>query len=170
MKAMLLLARAAALLAPPAAAADDPVWLAAHNGARARFGEAPLVWSAPVAAIAQSWADTLAGEGCALRHSGGNALGENLAWFRGRRANPAEVVALWMSEEKDYDISRRQCRPGAQRKARTGQPAGRPAGASAQMAVPAALSRAIVGSDHPQSAPRHCRQSGRQSKPRGSPA
>jgi pathogenesis-related protein 1 len=74
---------------------------AAHNAIRAEVSASPplqdLVWSADLAAVAQNYAEHLAGD-CKLVHSGGD-FGENLAFFSGETPAPARVVDLWASEK-----------------------------------------------------------------------
>ena len=75
-------------LVPADAAAGDPDparagMVEAHNKVRAGVGRdlAPLAWSAPLAALAQGWAETLAADGCAMRHNPARGrVGENLLW------------------------------------------------------------------------------------------
>ena len=85
----------------------------AHNRARRAVGVPPLQWSAQLAATAQSWANRLGGEGCAMRHSRASGLGENLAWASGRQMSPAAVVALWVDEARAYNRAANSCAPGA---------------------------------------------------------
>src|SRR5688572_14080901 len=77
---------------------------AAHNAERCAVETAtpiPLLsWSTSLAAVAQAYADELAGQGCNLVHSGG-PYGENLFWGSASYP-PNEVVAAWMSEESCY--------------------------------------------------------------------
>jgi hypothetical protein len=73
---------------------------AAHNAARCAAGASPeippLAWSSSLAAVAQAYAEVLAGQGCDLVHSGG-PYGENL--FAGTGSYPPDfVVDAWMSE------------------------------------------------------------------------
>ncbi|MBN8890071.1 MAG: hypothetical protein J0H91_07225 [Rhodospirillales bacterium] len=105
--------------APPARGYGDPEpaqfagMLAAHNRARRAVGVPDLHWSAEVAAIAQNWANRLRGANCAMQHSGTSGVGENLAWFGGAHASPADVVALWVGEARAYNPATGACAPGA---------------------------------------------------------
>jgi pathogenesis-related protein 1 len=83
--------------------------LAAHNQVRRRFGSPPLIWSDNLARVAQKWADTLVARR-QFRHSGNRSLGENLFQVTGARATPAQVVAEWASEAKDYNRAANSCR------------------------------------------------------------
>jgi len=108
---------AAALAAAGPAMAQEPAamagMLAAHNEARRAVGVAPLQWSAELANSAASWAETLRGRGCAMRHSGRAGVGENLAWASGQRLTPGQVAGMWVDERRDYDAPRNACAPGA---------------------------------------------------------
>jgi pathogenesis-related protein 1 len=86
--------------------------IAAHNQVRSRVGLPALQWSPKLAALAQQWADDLVAKG-QFRHRPKGQYGENLFEIRGGRAKPAEVVADWAAEAKDYDAARNTCRAGA---------------------------------------------------------
>jgi len=86
---------------------------AAQNQARRAVGVPDLHWSARLTATAQSWADTLHRRGCAMQHSATPSLGENLAWTYGRHMRPADVVAMWLGEARNYDRIAGRCVPGA---------------------------------------------------------
>jgi uncharacterized protein YkwD len=80
--------------------------LAAHNAHRARHCAPPLRWSPSIAATAQRYADELAANGCAFRHSRG-AYGENLMRFSPVGAHdPAYVVDAWYREVSEYNYNR----------------------------------------------------------------
>lgn len=95
----------------------------AHNHYRDQVGVAGLSWSSRLADYAQEWADTLAADGCQMRHRTNHLYGENLywqsaiMWSDGRRelavVTPEEVVDSWASEMKDYDAISNQCMAGA---------------------------------------------------------
>ena len=79
---------------------------AAHNAVRARNHTPnpdpplpPMRWSTSIAATAQAYAETLAADNCAFRHSMGSGLGENLAKNRGSMRNPTAVTESWAGEE-----------------------------------------------------------------------
>ncbi len=82
---------------------------AAHNAARAAVSPAaspaiaPLAWSSDLAATAQAWAN-----GCKFQHSAGK-YGENLYASAGQNVSPADVVASWVGEAKDYDYAANSC-------------------------------------------------------------
>ena len=82
--------------------------LAAHNAVRARVGVPPLAWSAPLAALAQGWANALiASQG--FSHRPNNQYGENIYAISGGVASTAEVVATWAGEARGYDIRNNAC-------------------------------------------------------------
>jgi len=97
-----------------------------HNKWRSHVGVANLVWSDPVATVAQSWANQLKQEGCGMRHSASNqrqGYGENLywasavRWSNGRRdvqkVSATKVVDSWGSEKPDYHYRSNKCNAGA---------------------------------------------------------
>ena len=77
--------------------------LEAHNAARAEHCSAPLAWSSEAAAAADEWAQRLVGRGCTLEHSR-SAYGENLFMATAGRSSPADVVASWVNERRQYDF------------------------------------------------------------------
>jgi hypothetical protein len=83
------------------AAVDAKAFVEAHNRARATKCAPPLAWSSKLAASAQKWADHLAGQGCALQHSGG-PHGENLAAGSEGLLDAAAVVGMWNDEGRHY--------------------------------------------------------------------
>ena len=83
--------------------------LRAHNAVRARVGMPPLGWSRQLAAVAQNWADTLLRTG-RFAHQADNRYGENLYEISGAAAWPAQVVAAWADEARDYDVRTNTCR------------------------------------------------------------
>ena len=85
--------------------------LAAHNRVRGGVGVPPLEWSAQLAAVAQQWASELAASG-KFAHRPKGRYGENLFEIHGARATPAEIVAAWAGEAKDYDAARNVCHTG----------------------------------------------------------
>jgi uncharacterized protein YkwD len=112
--------------APPAPDAanppeDEPAGLVgttdAHNQVRAAHGVAPLVWDPALAAIAQAWAeqcvDVEAPIGL-IDHNAGRSdgypeyVGENI-YGSGGPASGTDAVALWASEEADYDYASNTC-------------------------------------------------------------
>jgi uncharacterized protein YkwD len=80
----------------------------AHNEIRAEVGIPPLSWSAPLAKVAQRWANKLARGGCRLDHST-SRYGENL-FAASSAVSPEHVVQKWASERKDYNHARNTCR------------------------------------------------------------
>ena len=102
----LLLAGKAGSKAPPALSRD---MLAAHNAVRARVGAPTLIWSDRLAAHSQNWADTLLARK-RLVHRSEPIYGENLFEMRGASASPAQVVAAWASESRNYDYNSNRCR------------------------------------------------------------
>jgi pathogenesis-related protein 1 len=93
-----------------------------HNAWRARVGVLPLVWSAQLAARAQSWAEQLAASGCRIEHRGNLQVGENLfraAALRAEGRQPAlnqiaaaQVVHAWGAESADYSYGKNTCAAG----------------------------------------------------------
>lgn len=121
-------ATALATLEPPPAAlptlpgGEPPEFagmLAAHNRWRAQVGTPSLGWSRAAAQVAQAWADTLAQQGCEIRHSPGEerrvTWGENIYsyWrggaYEGYRKTPEFVVDRWASEAQWYDPKQHAC-------------------------------------------------------------
>jgi hypothetical protein len=84
-----------------------PPILTAHNRYRADHCAAALTWSAPLAAEAQRWADSLAARGCAFEHNPKTRDGENLAFF-GPPGSVTEqgVAEMWYRERDVYDFDR----------------------------------------------------------------
>ncbi len=79
--------------------------LDAHNQLRARHCAQPLRWSANLQAVAQDWADQLAGANCAFEHRQPNRFGENLTFFAPVGSqSPAGVATGWYSEVQQYDF------------------------------------------------------------------
>ena len=98
-----------------AAPAQSPIArdiLLSHNVPRARVHVPDLKWSDQLAGIAQAWADSLIASG-KFDHRPNSTYGENLYEMRGAHATPAQVVASWISEAKDYDYAHNACRAGA---------------------------------------------------------
>jgi pathogenesis-related protein 1 len=104
---------------PQAVAGVDPAeMVAAHNRWRSEVGVPDLRWSDELAAVAQGWADHLAGNNCAMYHSG-NGLGENiyqasaLMWPDGHRefrAVPSlRPVDAWGEEKQWYNAETGKC-------------------------------------------------------------
>ena len=83
--------------------------VAAHNAVRSRVGVPGLSWSGRLAASAQAWAARLVERG-QFAHRPNSPFGENLFEMDGGSASPAEVVADWASEERDYDYGSNRCR------------------------------------------------------------
>jgi hypothetical protein len=84
-------------------AAQQNELLAAQNKYRSEVTEPPLKWSDSLAASAQRWAEHLANDVHALKHSGAAAAGENLAMWTAGRASLTKLVDLW-GAEKAYFI------------------------------------------------------------------
>jgi len=94
---------------PPSAPASLSLqMLAAHNAVRAALKIAPLVWSDRLAAVARDWAGTLLARN-QFAHRPNSPYGENLFDIAGSTASPAQVVADWASEAKDYDYAANRC-------------------------------------------------------------
>jgi len=70
--------------------------LSAHNRARAEKGLAPLQWSATLAAAAEPWARTVAGDG-KLRHSD-------------KESRPGQGENIWMGTAAFYDLEHMMAR------------------------------------------------------------
>lgn len=97
---------------------DPAEMVAAHNRWRSEVGVPGLKWSDKLADVAQGWADHLAGNNCAMYHSG-NGYGENiyqasaLMWPDGKRefraVSPRRPVDAWGEEKQWYDAETGQC-------------------------------------------------------------
>lgn len=97
---------------------DPAAMVAAHNRWRSEVSVPGLKWSDKLADVAQGWADHLAGNSCAMYHSG-NGYGENiyqasaLMWSDGRRdlqkKTPKQVVDAWGSEIQYYNYADNSC-------------------------------------------------------------
>jgi len=98
--------------------------VAAHNTWRMMVGSPNLVWNNAVAAVAQQWAEDLAGRpDCRLEHRSSadlatleGGVGENL-YTKGASPNPPivlpkEVVDSWGSEIQYYDATTHMCLEG----------------------------------------------------------
>lgn len=89
--------------------------LSVHNSARSALGQAPLSWSADLAASARVYAQQLS-QSCELVHEPGINQGENLyyGWFSKRPDNfdSARPSIAWLAEELDYDYDSNSCAPG----------------------------------------------------------
>ena len=86
--------------------ASQLAMLSRHNQHRVDHCAPPLLWSAELAAVAQSWADQLKGNSCAFEHSQNSPYGENLSFFAPVGSSTAEaVVTGWYSEVSEYDFS-----------------------------------------------------------------
>lgn len=117
----LLTALAPRLPAADAEPAEFAGMVAAHNALRARVGTPALAWSANAAQQAQSWAEQLAREDCALRYNPDPArrerYGENILKgysaepYDGYKRSPASVVERWTSEGLYYDHQAQLCSP-----------------------------------------------------------
>ncbi len=73
----------------------------AHNRYRISVGSPPLRWNPALADRAEQWAQTLIERG-EFRPRRDGVFGENLYEVSGGSATPAEVVAAWMTEERNY--------------------------------------------------------------------
>lgn len=101
-----------------ASGVDPAEMVAAHNRWRDEVGVSGLKWSDKLADVAQAWADHLAGNSCAMYHSG-NGYGENiyqasaLMWPDGKRefrAVPSgRPVDAWGEEKQWYNAETDQC-------------------------------------------------------------
>jgi pathogenesis-related protein 1 len=96
---------------PEGALARD--MLAAHNQVRERAEVPPLIWSDRLATVAQDWASHLLQQG-QFYHRPHPVYGENLLEINYSnpvsRALPAQVVAIWAGEAKNYSYSSNTCR------------------------------------------------------------
>lgn len=110
--ALSLMLIATVALAQKPAKSIRPDILAAHNAARKKVGTPALVWSDAMAKRAQEWADTLLKNG-KFEHRPNPQYGENLFEIRGATSTPAQVVADWVGEQKDYDAAANKCKSGA---------------------------------------------------------
>lgn len=119
------LAGCPALAQPPEDMAEAMV--AAHNAWRRPLGLPALSWDPALARMARDWSETLASQGCALRHSPPvhrEGAGENVfqaspvLWSDGRREvqqlSPGYVVDSWAGEQRHYNAETNACAPGKQ--------------------------------------------------------
>ncbi len=83
--------------------------MAGHNAVRARVNSPPLKWSDELASRALDWANTLLMRG-EFSHRPNSPFGENLFEIQGAPATPAQVVAEWAAEARDYNYASNQCR------------------------------------------------------------
>ncbi|HUH01683.1 MAG TPA: CAP domain-containing protein [Kofleriaceae bacterium] len=108
----------------PDASNDEPGALmgvtAAHNDVRAALGIPDLVWDPALAAVAQAWVEQCVDNESPIGlidHNAGRSddypgyVGENIYGSGGNATGPA-AVALWVSEESDYDYATNTCAPG----------------------------------------------------------
>jgi hypothetical protein len=108
----------------PDASNDEPGALmgvtSAHNQVRAALGIPDLVWDPALAAVAQAWAEQCVDDASPIGlidHNAGRSdtypgyVGENIYGSGGSATGPA-AVALWVSEEPDYDYATDTCAPG----------------------------------------------------------
>ena len=89
----------------------------AHNAERALVGVGPLTWDPALAAIADAWVrqcvDTQAPTGL-VDHNAGRSngyptyVGENI-YGSGGQASGTAAVALWVSEQADYNYAANTC-------------------------------------------------------------
>ena len=73
------------------------------------MGVPPIRWSDNLAAVAQTWANTLLKRG-QFSHQENTGYGENLFEIKGGPATPEDVVHDWASESVDYDYPSNRCR------------------------------------------------------------
>ncbi|XP_057247801.1 pathogenesis-related protein 1-like [Beta vulgaris subsp. vulgaris] len=83
-------------------------YLVAHNTARLKALQPPLVWNDTVAAFARSYAKRRSVD-CKLEHSHNPILGENIAMSTGD-LSPVQAVDLWVGEKPNYDIGANVCK------------------------------------------------------------
>ncbi len=82
--------------------------LDAHNVYRAKLGVPPLIWSSRLAKRSEEWALLLLREErFGPRRDG--LFGENLFESSGGSSSPNQVVAGWMSEQRNYNESNNSC-------------------------------------------------------------
>lgn len=92
------------VVAAPLSEKQKTELLRAQNWYRAELGETALVWSNRLAKTAQRWAEHLAMDVHAIKHSGAIAIGENIAmaWPPGH-ISLTRMVELW-GDEKRYFV------------------------------------------------------------------
>jgi pathogenesis-related protein 1 len=90
-----------------------------HNQARSKVGVEPLQWDCTLAKYAQRWVDqdkwkhSSAADYKSFLPPSYAFTGENLAVVAGsRRQITKEGIALWLSEQKDWNASASQCKNG----------------------------------------------------------
>ena len=90
--------------AAPFTARQKSELLAAQNRYRAELGEPALVWSKRLSRSAQSWAEHLANEVHAMKHSGAIGTGENIAMCQPPGyVSLTRLVEMW-GDEKQYFV------------------------------------------------------------------
>ena len=78
-----------------------------HNKARSEVAAQPLTWSTVLAAHAQEWADSLAANGCKLKHRPAPRYGENIYWSSSSQSfKPVSASLAWYSEKEKYTYSK----------------------------------------------------------------
>jgi len=97
-----ILVVAHAAIAAPLGKKQKIELLAAQNRYRAEVGESALVWSATLAARAEAWAQHLATQVHAMKHSGALDTGENIATWRTGHASLTRLVQIWGAEKKYF--------------------------------------------------------------------
>ena len=96
-------------LAAAANGLDTAEMLAAHNTVRAKVGVPPLAWSDRLAALAQTWAETLIVRN-EFVHRPKSPYGENLFEISGAQVSPRQVVDEWAAEARNYDYRSNRCK------------------------------------------------------------
>lgn len=73
-----------------------------HNEVRSDVDVGPLRWSDGLAKFAGTWAGTLAGDGCAIRHRSNSPYGENLFIGTATHYGVVDAGKAWESEKQYY--------------------------------------------------------------------
>lgn len=78
-------------------------FMAHHNMSRNELGiDVNLVWNNEIAGVAQKYAEKLASDNCAFKHSGNSMYGENLFGGNGMVYTALDGSKAWYSEKSDY--------------------------------------------------------------------
>ena len=83
--------------------AEAKEFLDHHNMSRNELGiDVNMVWNKEIAGVAQKYAEKLASENCAFKHSGNSNYGENLFGGSGIVYTALDASKSWYAEKADY--------------------------------------------------------------------
>jgi pathogenesis-related protein 1 len=87
--------------------------LNAHNSARVKDKQNPLIWSSDLEQISQKWVNQLARNCKVYHHRGQIPFGENL-FISGGSASINQAISAWVTEKSFYNYAQNRCNPGKQ--------------------------------------------------------